>query len=201
MTSAATRDPDARRTVVVIRHAHAGNSEGGNFNAGNPNAGGDHQRELDRRGRREATAAGQWLARTGPTLDLVLVSDAVRTRQTWELMSAELTDPPTAIIEPLLYNCSLGDLVDQLAADRARVPVVAVVGHNPAVSELAWFLAGHDGPALVPAEIAVIAATIDATASDDTAVDARADAAADSETVADAGAGVLSGHLLDGFTP
>lgn len=188
MTSAATGDPDGRRTVVVIRHAHAGNSSGD-----------DHQRGLDRRGRREASAAGQWLARTGPTLDLVLVSDAVRTRETWELISAELTDAPTAIIEPLLYNCSLGELIDQLAADRARVPVVAVVGHNPAVSELAWFLAGHDGPALVPAEIAVIAATIDAATSDDTT--ASDDTASDDTAVDAAGAGVFSGHLLDGFTP
>ena len=55
------------------------------------------------------------------------------------------------------------------------MPVVAVVGHNPAVSELAWFLAGHDGPGLVPGAIAVIAAGTDA--------------------------GLSPGGIVDGFSP
>ena len=142
MTMSPTDETSGRRTVIVIRHAHAG--DGGSVVRS------DHARALDGRGRREATAAGQWLAGSGHGLDLVLVSDAVRTRQTWELISAELTDPPTPTIEPRIYDSSPDDLLDLLTEDRARVPVVAVVGHNPAVSELAWFLAGHDGPGLAP---------------------------------------------------
>jgi phosphohistidine phosphatase len=158
---------DGRRTVIVIRHAHAG--EGG------PNLQADHTRSLDGRGRREATAAGKWLAASGRTIDLVLVSDAVRTRQTWELIAAELTDPPAATFEARIYSGGLDDLLDLLTEDRARVPVVAVVGHNPAVSELAWFLAGHDGPGLGTAAIAVI------------------------ETGTDGG--LSPGHVVDGFSP
>jgi phosphohistidine phosphatase len=144
-----------RRTVVVIRHAHAGD--------GALTLLADHARALDGRGRQEATRAGQWLAEqwraTNRTaIDLVLVSDAVRARQTWELISAELTDPPAATIEPRIYNCGPDVLLDLLTEDRARVPVVALVGHNPAVSELARSLSGDDGPALVPAAIAVIQA-------------------------------------------
>ncbi len=154
MTLSPAAEPSGRRTVIVIRHAHAGN--------GGPTVRSDHARALDGRGKREATAAGQWLAGRGRGVDLVLVSDAVRTRQTWELISAELTDPPTPTVEARLYNCSPDDLLELLTEDRARVPVVAVVGHNPAVSELAWFLAGHDGPGLVPGAIAVIEAGTDA---------------------------------------
>lgn len=153
-----------RRTVVVIRHAHAGNREDL-----------DHERRLDGRGRREATAAGRWLADRRLSFDLVLVSDAVRTRQTWELISAELTDPPTVSVEPRIYNASPDDLIDLLTDDRGRRATVAVLGHNPAVSELAWFLAGHDGPGLAPAAIAIIEAGTDA--------------------------GVSPGHLRNGFTP
>jgi phosphohistidine phosphatase len=144
-----------RRTVVVIRHAHAGD--------GALTLLADHARALDGRGRREATRAGKWLAEQWrdmdrPPIDLVLVSDAVRARQTWDLISAELSDPPPATIEPRIYNCGPDVLLDLLTEDRARVPVVAVVGHNPAVSQLARFLSADEGPGLVPAAIAVIEA-------------------------------------------
>jgi phosphohistidine phosphatase len=155
------------RTVVVIRHAHAGD--------GSLNLLADHARALDGRGRRDAILAGKWLAENGPAIDLVLVSDAVRARQTWELISTELTDPPAPTIEPRMYNCGPGDLLGLLTEDRARVPVVAVVGHNPAASELAWFLSGQNGPGLAPAAIAVIEAGTDADLS--------------------------PGHLADGFSP
>lgn len=164
MTSA---EVSSARTVVVIRHAHAGDGE--------MNLLADHARALDGRGRREATLAGKWLAESGPALDLVLVSDAVRTRQTWELIATELTDPPAPTMEPRIYNCGPDTLIDLLTHERARVPVVAVLGHNPAVSELAWFLSGHDGPGLVPGAISVIEAGTDA--------------------------GLSPGHLVNGFNP
>jgi phosphohistidine phosphatase len=162
-----TPPADGRRTVIVIRHAHAGD--------GGLNMQADHTRALDGRGRREATAAGTWLAASGRAVDLVLVSDAVRTRQTWDLIAAELADPPAPTLEARIYTGGLDDLLDLLTEDRAQVPVVAVVGHNPAVSELAWFLAGHDGPGLVPAAIAVIDAGTDG--------------------------GLSPGHVVDGFSP
>jgi phosphohistidine phosphatase len=141
--------PPGSRTVVVIRHAHAGNGPA------------DHERELDGRGRREATATGQWLAGRGLAFDLVLVSNAVRTRQTWTRIAAQLTDPPAPVFDERIYNCDLDGLLDLLLEERAQVPVVAVVGHNPAVSELVWYLAGHDGPHLVPGAVAVLEAGTD----------------------------------------
>lgn len=156
------------RTVVAIRHAHAGGSGA----AGGP---ADHERELDKRGRREAAAAGRWLAEQGLAFDLVLVSDAARTRQTWSLIADQLPDSPEPTFEARIYNCDLDELVDLLVEDRGRVPVVAVVGHNPAVSELVWFLAGHDGPGLVPGAVAVVEAGTDA--------------------------GISPGHIAGGFSP
>jgi phosphohistidine phosphatase len=132
------------RTVVVIRHAHAGDHR----------APDDHERPLDGRGRREATEAGRWLASAGPPLDVALVSSAVRTRQTWALLSAELAEAPGATIEPRVYNCDLGELLD-LLEEHPDAASIAIVGHNPAVSALASSLA-DDGVDLSPGAIAII---------------------------------------------
>jgi phosphohistidine phosphatase len=137
-------DPGRTRTVVVVRHAHAGNHR----------APDDHERPLDERGHREATDAGRWLASAGQRLDLVLVSSAVRAGQTWELVSAELTGAPSATIEPRVYNCDLGELLD-LLEEHPDATTIAIVGHNPAVSALASSLA-DDYVELSPASIAII---------------------------------------------
>ena len=137
-------DQGRPRTVVILRHAHAGNHS----------APDDHERPLDGRGRREAADAGRWLASTDQRLDRVLVSSAVRTRETWESVSAELSDPPAATIEPGIYNCDLGELLD-LLAEYADAGAIAIVGHNPAVSALASALT-DDGVDLSPASIAIV---------------------------------------------
>jgi phosphohistidine phosphatase len=137
-------DARSMTTVVVIRHAHAGNHS----------APSDHERPLDARGRREAAEAGRWLASVGQPLDVVLVSSAVRTRQTWELLSDELADAPDATIERRLYNSDLGEMLEQLEA-HPTATAIAIVGHNPAVSALASALV-DDGVELSPAAIAII---------------------------------------------
>ena len=147
-------DPGRPRTVVIIRHAHAGNHSAPN----------DHERPLDGRGRREAVEAGRWLASTGRRLDTVLVSSAVRTRQTWELVSAELSAAPDATIEPRIYESDLDDLVDLLGehahgepdpAGTDGSPTIALVGHNPALSALACALS-DDAVELSPGAIAIV---------------------------------------------
>ena len=43
----------------------------------------DRERPLTKRGRRDATAAGDWLQEQGYVPDRVVVSPAQRTRETW----------------------------------------------------------------------------------------------------------------------
>ena len=62
----------ATRRLVVMRHSKAEST-----------APSDHERALASRGRADAAAAGMWLAEQGITPDAALVSDAMRTRQTW----------------------------------------------------------------------------------------------------------------------
>ena len=70
------RMEDQTRRLVVIRHSKA--EQLGRTDA---------ERELAPRGRREAAAAGAWLAEQGLVPDHALVSASTRTRQTWQAMA------------------------------------------------------------------------------------------------------------------
>lgn len=123
----------ATRRLVILRHAKSA------WPDGVP----DHDRPLNRRGLRDAPAAGRWLQEAGRLPDLVLCSTARRTRQTWELAAAELDGTPPVRYEPRLYVADDGDLLDVVRAVSAEVGTLLLVGHNPAVQELALLLAGE----------------------------------------------------------
>ena len=110
-------------TLVLLRHAKA-------ELAGED----DHARELSPRGRADAAWIGTWLRRQGIVPDRVVVSTATRTRQTWEL-----ADPGGAAPEydGRVYEAwprTLRQIVEETAAD---VQVLALVGHNPGMEQLA----------------------------------------------------------------
>lgn len=134
------RAPDTARTLVLLRHAKSGY----------PGGVGDHERPLADRGRRDAPVVGAWLAGQGLRPDLVLCSDAVRARQTWDLASAALGGDLTTRLEPRLYETSADAVLDLLAELPDDVRTLLVVGHQPATSDVAAALAGEgsDGDAL-----------------------------------------------------
>src|SRR4051794_32709446 len=104
----------------------------------------DPDRPLAERGIADATAAGPILAGiTGPAgPDVVLCSPARRTRQTWDLVAAALTDPPAPAFEPVIYGASVPELLDLIRAVRAGAGSVLVVGHEPTMSATADLIAG-----------------------------------------------------------
>ncbi|MET9605954.1 histidine phosphatase family protein [Streptomyces sp. NPDC006512] len=106
----------------------------------------DFDRPLSDRGRRDAPAAGRWLAASGFTADLALCSPARRTRQTWELILPALTDPPPTVYDDRLYDATPSGLADVLSARGGRLGSILLVGHNSGIHELASALCG-DGPA------------------------------------------------------
>jgi phosphohistidine phosphatase len=119
-----------RRRIVVMRHAKTESA-----------ASSDHERELTDRGRRDARAAGGWLADQGLAPAVVLVSSAVRARSTAdEVCAASGTTPDVRVLDSL-YD---GDEYDVIDACVAEVPedadVVLVVGHNPTVTMAANLL-------------------------------------------------------------
>jgi phosphohistidine phosphatase len=75
------------------------------------------------------------------TPSLVLCSSAARTRETLERILPGLTHPEV-LLEPGLYQASSGDLMDRLRAVPAEVLSMMLIGHQPAIQELALELAG-----------------------------------------------------------
>lgn len=98
----------------------------------------DHDRVLNKRGRRACAAVGPWLAERGYQPDQVLCSTAARTVETWGLLSRSLPKAPAALMTRDLYLADPGTMLEILQG--ASGQCVAMVGHNPGVGELAAHL-------------------------------------------------------------
>lgn len=118
------------RVLVLLRHAKSDY----------PAAVADHDRPLARRGEREAGLAGDWL-RSGavdPPIDAVLCSTATRTRQT---LARTGIDAPTQFLDRI-YGATPGAIIDEINRVHDAVRSLLVVGHEPAMSQLALGLGG-----------------------------------------------------------
>jgi phosphohistidine phosphatase len=110
----------------------------------------DHDRPLAPRGERAATAMGAVLEGLSPRPALVLCSTAVRARQTYDLARYGLDGIPESavLIESTLYTFEAPALRRRLQRLDDAVPSVLVIGHNPALEDLARDLTrGDDGSA------------------------------------------------------
>ena len=116
------------RTLVLMRHAKSDYPEGV----------ADHGRPLAARGIREAALAGEWLRDNAPSIDAVLCSSAVRTRQTLERTGI---DAPVSFLDEL-YGASPGAVIGTINAVDDDIATLLIVGHEPTTSEVALGLAG-----------------------------------------------------------
>src|SRR5262245_44230576 len=115
------------RTLVVIRHAK---SDWQHDLV-------DDERPLAPRGRREAPLIGPWVMTHVGKLDLVICSTAVRARQTLSLSG--LAAGSTRHDERV-YAAGYQDLMSVLDEVPDEVASVALVGHNPGLSDLVRML-------------------------------------------------------------
>ena len=120
------------RTLVLLRHAKSA------YPAGIA----DHDRPLAARGVREAGLAGTWLRANLPGIDAVLCSTATRTRQT---LTHTGVDAPVRYTERL-YDATPAAVLDEITATADAVLTLLVVGHEPALSQLALGLADDANP-------------------------------------------------------
>lgn len=120
------------RTLVVLRHAKA--------DRGNTT---DHERPLTARGRRDALAAGRWLAESGINPDLTVCSTSTRTKETWALAAMELGDGIATAMVRAVYDADLDDLLRVVRDTPNEVQTLLLVGHNPGLQDLVLALSGE----------------------------------------------------------
>jgi phosphohistidine phosphatase len=102
----------------------------------------DHDRPLAPRGRKAAKRMAKHLRQEGISPSLVLCSSARRTRETLERVGPD----GEVRIERELYGASASELLERLRRVPDDAESVMLIGHNPAVQELALELAaGGDG--------------------------------------------------------
>jgi phosphohistidine phosphatase len=118
--------------LVLIRHAKS------DWSANAP----DLQRPLNRRGQRQAPESGRWLAEHLQPIELAVVSPAQRARSTWDLVAAQLSDPPPVTVDERAYTFDARGLLPIIRDIPDDLGIVALVGHNPAMEELASHLTG-----------------------------------------------------------
>lgn len=117
------------KQLVLLRHAKAIPAD---------EADDDSERQLAAEGREAAPRVAQALVEAGATPDIVLVSDARRTRETWELAQPLFPKVDVRYLKSL-YLCSAETIMAEV--ERAKAERVMVVGHNPGMHELASRLA------------------------------------------------------------
>ena len=140
---------ETAHTLLVLRHAKAAGEPGVN----------DEQRPLTDRGRRNATAVGEWLRAQGLTPARVLCSSSQRTIQTWERVSAALgaaLDADSVSFDRRVYDAGADDLLDLVREQPDEADVVMTVGHNPASHQLAVDLTGRSDFPFPTCALAVI---------------------------------------------
>ena len=124
---------NSRKILYLVRHAKSDWEDPGLA---------DRDRPLAARGRKAASALAGHIERSGISPALVLCSPARRTMDTLRLISGSFRGPVEILVEDELYGAPMGELLRRLRNVPAPTPSVMLIGHNPAIHELALRLAG-----------------------------------------------------------
>jgi len=122
------------KTLLVLRHAKS---------SWNEPALDDHERPLNKRGRRDAPRMGELLREHGLIPDVVISSDAVRARLTAEAVAGAAGYAGAIVLDPRLYLAGPADILSLLQRVRGKAETVMIVGHNPGLEELVEQLTGE----------------------------------------------------------
>ena len=123
------------KKLYLLRHADAAINDGS----------GDANRKLTDKGISEVKVLGDELKNINFACELVLCSSAVRTKQTWQILSTHCNYSFEVQYEEALYNPSLEDLIKQAKQTNDNISSLMMISHNPTTSEFANYLAGSTG--------------------------------------------------------
>jgi phosphohistidine phosphatase len=121
------------KSVILLRHAKS------DWEADYES---DHDRPLNKRGRKAAALMGRYLASLGQLPDLVLSSTALRARETVR-RAAEAGDWDCPVeLTPELYGASPGSVLELIRGRDDALESLLLTGHEPTWSVLAGILVG-----------------------------------------------------------
>jgi len=126
----------AKRRLLLLRHAKSAW----------PADVADHERPLAGRGEKTAPLIGRYLVRERLIPDLVLVSSARRTRQTWRLVAKKLPSSIAKQDMEELYEASAAKIAAVVQAIDPSVRTLMLIGHNPGFQDFANGLIGEGNP-------------------------------------------------------
>ena len=95
----------------------------------------DHQRPLNKRGRRDAPRMGTFVQEQGIEVDAIFCSTAKRTRETLTLFLDEYTFEREPNFVERFYHADLRDYLELLAELPDDVESVMLIGHNPTMAD------------------------------------------------------------------
>jgi phosphohistidine phosphatase len=121
------------KTLLLLRHAKS--------DWGEPSLA-DRDRPLTERGRRAAGLIARYLHDNGIRPAMVLCSPARRAQDTLAIVRPRLGADVDVHTDEAIYGADAYDVLERLRAVPAAIASALVIGHNPALHDLATALAG-----------------------------------------------------------
>ncbi|REF38304.1 SixA phosphatase family protein [Thermasporomyces composti] len=114
------------RRLLLLRHGHAAS----------PLGIADIDRPLTGQGRRQCRQVGADCRARGLLPELVVVSPALRARQTWEALAVGMGATPEVDVDRRVYANTVDDLLEVIGELPDELMTVLIVGHNPSIAGL-----------------------------------------------------------------
>ncbi|MAJ24597.1 MAG: hypothetical protein CMP36_03710 [Rickettsiales bacterium] len=125
------------KTLFLLRHCEANQFEE------NTN---DYEKKLNVRGIEEARLLSKWFDDNNILSDYILSSSAARTLETSNIIFSKIKDKIHKRKE--LYLCSYTEIIRELKALDNNINKVALIGHEPSISESLKYLIFNSRPDL-----------------------------------------------------
>lgn len=123
------------KTLILIRHGKSDWSAGLS----------DRERPLNHRGLNDAPIMAKVLQHQDQIPELLYVSSAKRTTQTANILAKELSIPQEHLISsPELYLCDAFAVEEIVRFAPNEAESIAIVGHNPTLSEVSSYFSNRD---------------------------------------------------------
>ncbi|MDF1702447.1 MAG: histidine phosphatase family protein [Planctomycetota bacterium] len=119
------------KELLILRHAKSSWEEDGLP---------DHERPLNKRGRKASKRMGRLLAEEGLVPDHILSSTAVRARRTAERAAEAAGYEGTIELREALYHASPSTIMEVVGTVDSHVDRLLLVGHNPGLEVLTGVL-------------------------------------------------------------